>query len=47
MRALQLFVEAGGEAADSAAEAVQKADFVVTMVPNDKVRGCLSVAVPS
>ena len=36
-RALQLFVDAGGEGASSAAEAVSKADFVVTMVPNDKV----------
>jgi 3-hydroxyisobutyrate dehydrogenase-like beta-hydroxyacid dehydrogenase len=36
-RVLQLFVDAGGEGASSAAEAVSKADFVVTMVPNDKV----------
>jgi hypothetical protein len=36
---MQLLVEAGGEPATSAAEAVAKADFVVTMVPNDKVAG--------
>ncbi len=35
---MQVLVEAGGEAAASAAQAVANADFVVTMVPNDKVR---------